>query len=259
MSASEDTLQVLYDRANLTGHFSQYIGHFSPLVGVSHWRMPDGDDNVCHELWIGIRRRTWEMERADLIAGYHFGQVNLFSKSVPNSAVIPVFPSETAHLGHGDMEQPVFVKVVEFPEHPKNRRKSWVRALVRLEPFDYAEFARSQLAEFGNSTLEDGRFVRDRERPFSRTWGRIRLCTEDGHGKDSVIQSAPEVVNGITGNQRPSLQGGRNNNLEGDPISGKIDVVFTNETVRLCVDPGRDFLLKGVDVVLGSTDFCPYG
>ena len=255
MKYSHNTLKVLCDRANLTGHFSEYIGHLSPLVGAADRRMRDGYGNVCHELWIGIRRWTRINERADLLAVYHFGQVMNHSRGGRTAVVIP---SKASDLGHGKMEQAVFVKVVEFPEHPEKRRKSWVRAVVRLEPFDYAEFMRCQLAMFTDKVLEGAELATDREGPLSRTWGRIHLSTEDSDSVDSVVQGTPEAVQGIAGYQRPPLQGRRLDGSESGPEYGEISVVFWGKTIRLDVDPGRDFLLDGTDMVLGSTDFCPY-
>ena len=171
MSASYDALDALYDRANLTGHFSQYIGYLNPLTAVGEH---NGNHDVCHELWIGIRRRTRENKCADLLAIYHFGQVELFSR--PGRAKEVVLPSTTSQVGHSDLEQTVFIEVVEFPEHLKKRGKSWVRAAVWLELFDFDAFIRSQIAKFAlNEGTESSRGVTDRELQNPRGWGRIRI------------------------------------------------------------------------------------
>ena len=218
-----DTLDALYDRANLTGHFHEYIGHLSPLTAIEG-RKRNGDVDICHELWIGIRRWTRVMERDDLLAVFHFGSVNFVSR--PGRATV-LIPSEASQVGHGNVEQTVFVEVIKFPEHLEKRPKSWVRAVVRLEPFDYTEFMAAQLAKLPNDFSERGIFSGDWKGPLSRFRGRIRLSTENGQGIDDVIQGAPEIVNGIARDQRPLHKGRRDADAEGGPVSGEIRVVLS--------------------------------
>ena len=249
-----DTLDALYDRANLNGHFSEYIGHLSPLTAIEG-RKCAGDKDVCHELWIGIRRWPRVMERNDLLAVYHFGSVNFFSRPGRTSVLIP---SEVSQVGQGHVEQTVFVEVVKFPENLKDRGKAWVRAVVRLEPFDYTEFMAAQIAKLPDNFSERGPFSTDWEKPLSRFRGRIRLSTENGQGVDGMIQGAPEIVEGIAENQGPPDKLGQVADAEGGPVSGEISVVLSGEGIGIEVNPGLDFSLKGQDVVLGTNRLCPY-
>ena len=97
----------------------------------------------------------------------------------------------------------MFVKVIEPFEQFENRRESWVRAIVRLEPFDFLQHGGSESGEWAvfERNLKRG-IVSDRERPSPRSLGRIRLSSDDGNGVDEVIQGAPEVVDSVADDQR---------------------------------------------------------
>ena len=248
---------ALDHRANLTHHFWEHSGNFKWFFcreGCEH-----GDHAICREFRVGILRRTRENELADLCAVYHFGHPVEHIGNRESRVLIPS-PAVTHSTDRSNAEQMVFVRVIETFEQSKKRRECFVRSIVRLEPLDFFNHGLSYPEKWGgrHGSLKGGGIISDRKGPSSLPWGWIRVCSEDGDGVNEVVQSTSEVVDGIADNQRPPLKTGRMIDDGDSPVPGKIDVVFNGDSIRLAVDPGNQFLLEGVYMLLGTMEFCPY-
>ena len=210
MLASCDRLHAGYDSANLTGNFWQHIGELQPLVADLKG-IRNRHNNMCLEFRIGARARTTEHHSSDFCAVLHFACIKDdpigFKRKNSAIAVQDFERTDTAKIGDGDIEESVFINVVEFPEEEEQRREYMVRALVRLEPFDFIQHTRSQIAKSaGRGFSKRLRIATDGEIQVSRVGERVLPRSEDGNRVDKMIQCTPEIMNGIAGEKRQSLK-----------------------------------------------------
>ena len=253
---------ALDHRANLTHHFWEHIGELQPLVADLKG-IRNRHNNTCLEFRIGVRARTIEHKSSDFCAVLHFAcrkDEPLGFKRKNNAFAVRDFErTDIANVGDGDIEESVFINVVEFPEEAEQRREYRVRALVRLEPFDFIQHTRSQIAKSaGRGFSKRLRIATDGEIQVSRVGERGLPRSEDGNRVDKMIQCTPEIMNGIAGEKRQSLKIGLFKNTDNERLLGELSVGLSGESIRFGVSPGHNCIFQVSDMLLGSTDLCPY-
>ena len=83
----------------------------------------------------------------------------------------------------------MLIPVVEVPEHPEQRGKTFVRAIVRLHSLDFCPDAHADDGLellLGSSEPVGGVANREGEDPLA--WGRVTLGLENGDGVDEMVK-----------------------------------------------------------------------
>ena len=249
---------ILNGGSDFWNQFKEYISEFT--AGPPKWRQAvlNRDHNLCFEFVAHVRRRTGVNGRRDFCAVFHFGcpkkKLDRFSWA---NNVIDIMPARVPSLVHSYVEQPVLIPVVEVSEQSEQRRKAFVRAIVRLHDLDFCPHATAERPDRSFFPSEQLRAVTDRKGEEFGLWGRITLGLEDGDGIKEMIQCTPQVVDDITGDERPCDQIGRLENFDYVAVPGEIRACLFNESIRLTINPGADLTLEGIDMCVRAADFCP--
>jgi hypothetical protein len=126
-----------------------------------------------------------------------------------------------------EIQQPVFVKIIELTEKSERRRFSHVRSIVWLRSFDPGLRLDAKVSQLPSGHLLGERVgrVADRELETSSIWRRIKpIIFSNGHRIDSSIERGSEIVDTVACDQGPSLKPRLRPNLQDKSVAGTISV-----------------------------------
>jgi hypothetical protein len=158
--------------------------------------------------------------------------------------------------GQSQVEQFVLVGVGEISQDGQERRKGWMRSIVRLRRLDSCLnwiAYRPKLPAFDGSIIEGVTTVRDGELQLARISGQVGRSLVNGNCINEMVESVPEIVESVGDDQRPSLYGRGFINPNDDAVSCAIRILLCEQTVRVSVRPCQDFILEGLSMFLAPS------
>jgi hypothetical protein len=210
---------------------------FWDIRGASH------PQNLCAVLENGKRPIRLSAERC--------GNLNLEDDLRRIAPHINGWSGDTADSGNGHKQEMVLINNVQTVEFPETS----IPTIVRLEQVD--EAFRPRLHSLYFSPIMG--FV------FGRSFvnGKARLVRRRAASSlyqfpRQVVESAPQVVNGVPGDQRETV-GNRNSRLGEMDFLSSLSIMLDSESIRVCVPVVKDSVFQITDVVIGPFDFRPDG
>jgi len=205
------------------------------LAVILHISLRGGESEV--EKFCATYYRSLEVVKGG-VAGYGSDEAEL-----PASNVL-----------HGQREQPVLVRIVEFPDERKESRQFMVSSVVRLRSLNSCLRGTAQLREppisFGDKS---GLRIRDRELQSPAVWRGIGATVSDSNAIHNVIESGSEVMNTIPCDQAPAFKRRRFSDFNANAVAATIQIAFSGENVRVSVNPRLKFGLESIEMFLGTT------
>src|SRR5579883_303673 len=240
---------------HLSDFFDENVEEIQNLTGVSA-RWPLGVANGYCEGRLAVILHIWlrrgESEIEEFYAIYYrslkvveggFANHGCDESEVPSHDVL-----------HGQREQPVFIKVIEFPDERQEGRQLVVPSVVRLRSLNSCLRVTAQLREpsipLRGKSL---RLIRDWELQQTGVGRRIGTTVPDSNAVDNVIESASKVMNTITCDQSPTLKRGRFNDVNANAVAATIGVTFFGKDIRVSINPRVKFGLESIEMFLGTT------
>jgi len=198
-----------------------------------------------------IRCRTVELDRRDFCAVFYVPLMGdkryvLSTRSKPGDTA----EFSLDRLADGQLEQSVFVPIVEVADDGKKWRAFRVWSIVRLCLLDLCPHT---LAERSNASLLPavGKVVRgvtDRKLENVPVRRRVAVAFNDSDSVEELIQGAPEVVNAISRDQSPTYERRLFNDMKDDTKTSALGVTLSEEDIRLTFHPSPDLILDGISV-----------
>ncbi len=152
--------------------------------------------------------------------------------------------------------QPVLVGIIDFTQDGQQWGKFWVRAIVRLKPLDSCS---NWLANFSELHVANDGIVKIRptvgngESEFSFIAGRLRRRFMDRDTVNKMVKGGAHVADTIRSDDLPTLKRGSFIYPCDKTVSGAVRLDLSDDAVRVSVDPGTDFILKGLSVFLAPS------
>lgn len=205
---------------------------------------------VNTEVVLHVRCRSVEFNRRDFCAVFHVALMGDECHSLAGSKARDTIEFSFDRLADGQLEQPVFVRIVEVAQDGKERREFRVRSIVRLNILDCCSHT---LAERSNAPLlplirEVGGSVTDRKLKDASVQRGITITLNDSNSVEELIQSAPKIVNTISRDQSPTDDRGRFGDIQGDAKTSSLGITLSEQGVRTTFHPSPDLVLDGISV-----------
>jgi hypothetical protein len=153
------------------------------------------------------------------------------------------------------IEQPMLVSVVEVTDQSEERRYVSVPSIVRLQSLDSCLGRCAEAADLSIPVLGPIVGLRDDWKLNTAVIrGRSLTAISNGEAVSRVIKRGPQIMNAITGDQRPSIKGRGFTNIENDAVVATLSVELLDGDIGVCVKPRLPF--SGVDfqVFLGTAN-----
>lgn len=197
-------------------------------------------------------------EPCESCATFYRAKKEVYGRRNKNGPIIWRREAELALLNVGNdyIEQPVLVRIVEFGEQPEQGRQLWVRSIVRLRPLKTC--LDSFVGDRPKSPFLLGKClasIGDRELKDVMLRRRIARAFFDGNGIDEVIEARPQVMNTVSGNKRPSVEGRLFRDLSDKTMAATIGVTLFGDSVRLSLVPCNEFRCDSLEVLFGASQF----
>jgi hypothetical protein len=227
----------------------------SGAVNSGHSRLVlNRDYQLKVEIVAHVRRRTVSNDRRDLCVVVQFAAMDDHGGALTGNQIPNVAKLCTGRLSQYDLQQPMLVHVIEIADEFKERRMFWVRSMVRLYSLDCCLHSVTQRSDSPLATGELFRTAGDgKSQLVGSRRGRSPRFTNCNR-VDRMIQSAPKVMDAISGEQRPSLDAGRIQHPQEEGMSGVIGVCLLDGCVRVTLHPGANLILDGLKVFTSPSD-----
>ncbi len=248
---------------NLDHHAFNFSNQILDEFHQSRSVLPSGSSGVAYryvhyhsENWVAhIRRRTVQGERRDLCAILHFTSVDERSYRLPQGEVTNSLKAQISKLEHGHLEQSMLVHVIEVMEEGQQRGELWVPTIVQLSPLDCCPHRIAERSDTPAIFSKPIRCVTDGKHQVPSIGRRFLPRLVDSNGINELVESCPQVMETVSSNQPPSLQGGRPQVPNDDTVPGHFSVTLIGETNCLSLFPGADLILDGLHVFSRPREF----
>jgi hypothetical protein len=255
-------------RKNLVDHTSDNTAHVSVESAEFRAACPVGAEWITlsvpnHNSYIEdmpievhLRGRTIANHRKDFCIvfnlAYEWDCGALGSgREIPREAYIPLQGS-----GQSQMEQFVLIGVGEVAQDSQERWKGWMRSVVRLRILDSCPnwvAYRSKVVPVIDGFIEPCPTVGNGELQSSLMGRRIRRSFMDSDCVNKVVKSIPEIIEGISNQEGPSLQRGSLVHSNDEAMPSAIRVLLFDQAIRVSVRPSQEFIFEGLSVFLASS------
>jgi hypothetical protein len=163
-----------------------------------------------------------------------------------------------ANLKDDDVEQSVFVKIIEIAEEGQQGREGWVPSVVRLHSLDSGLHVGAQGLESPQLFREVFGLVGNGELQNLFIGGRVLPGFVNSKSVNEVVQSRSQIVDTIAENQAPSVKGGFGFNiLNNQAVAGAVSIELSADDVRVAVNPSFQFSVERVRMFFSTPDFEP--
>jgi len=195
-----------------------------------------------------VRDRTVNGDRAEFIAVYNASMIGIETDILWSRN--DVLKRNVDGSLESDFNQPVLVGIIEVTEDGKERRRSGVLSVVRLNALDRFSDRQAEILDVPILRLEVVRRVINDECGPSLVGRWVRLQFVNGNRVDEMIKSGTQVVDGIAENQSPQCERRRHHNRDDDAMTSEITIHLAGECVRTLVHPGNKLLIQQASVFL---------
>lgn len=160
--------------------------------------------------------------------------------------------------GENDTQELVLTPVRQLRKYGEQWGQYRVGTIERLKTEDGISYS---IRDTGKST--SSRFL-ESFRGFGHDESRtVRLRWHGASGKmrdriDEVVESIPEIGHAIANDERPSVNSRLGSELGTKVVLGHVLVAFVNNTVRVVIQPCRNFSIDGIEVTASPTHLCIY-
>src|SRR3990167_5892879 len=237
------------------------IGHFrdEPIRPISEARAYC-EYQCCCVLHVWGRRVSGE--RKDFCAVFQRAEMDIQTADI-NPSVEPEFVDCGAMgLPGNQMEQPVFVPVFKITDKAQGGGDSSVgriRSLLRLHSLDCCPHGSSQQeSEFVPfyCNPQFGAVVGDGELNFVLKGRGVLPRLNDCDTKNKVIEGRSEVVDTVSGQQRPSLQLRLLSSVEfkGGNVAAGFRMILLDDSAGIIFVPGAEFVFERIAMYLGAPE-----
>lgn len=235
-------------KLNLFPHKYQKGSHLSPSHHCWPWGVWDDQHKIpvkvsCHIFGHG----DVEDERNDLCAIFEWGLVDGDLEFGPGGNLMT--EARLVETANRNLEQSVFVNVIEFPEHPEKRREFWVRAIVRLYRLDSCPHGQTKLLNSALGFLKLTSTTRQRESEPLCSRRRALSGLMNGNSVDQVIKRGAKIVDAVSDLKRECLENCPSVGMEDPTMTGTIGVQLLGDAVIFRLQSGSRFNIDGIEVL----------
>jgi hypothetical protein len=191
-----------------------------------------------------VRCRTLTGDPCDFSAVYkvHIGAVEadvLGSDPAPTGRDLEVGGA----LQH-NFDQAVLVGIIEVAQDGKERRHEGMLSVVRLNTLDSLPNRQAKVSDVPMLRLKVVRGVIDNESGSPNVGRWVRLEFVNRNSVDQMIERGTQVVDGITENQRPTLERRWLQDREDEAVTCEVAVDLLRECVRVFLYPSMQLAIE---------------
>ncbi len=203
---------------------------------------------------IHIRIRRIDLEECNFCATF-YRAVNKVGAGTASEWKTSETELSVDYVREGYIEKPVLIQVVQVSDEGKEGRKFSVESIVRLQSLNSCLRRSAQRSETAISfawPIASPSDNRELNTPF--IGGRVVPALADREAICGMIESRPQVVNAVPGDQRPSFEIGRNVDIQDDAVAARVSVTLLGESVGVSAKPGQSFGIEGIQVFFGMAN-----
>lgn len=218
--------------------------------------MADAYHESCIVFVLYVKCRRLNGERQDIAAVLNFSGEVCDRLDDKGSGTLDANLASLLHAT-SDLEQPVFIAIVEVPKKAEQRRMCLMCPVVRLYSLNDCPHCAAQM--LNSVGLPDEIFVRigDRELQDPFIGRRVGFGLANSDCVDKMVKGGTQVVNEITENQCPPVKVGDGRQLKVDAVELTLRIVILGENIWILLFPNGDFVPDGFGVFICTLDFEP--